>query len=198
VNPPENESRDDVNVGLAERKLIHELRGEILSEVNEIEAWIDSIISLSFGFSGRDSTSENFRTWFLSRISLSDKLFIGRQICNSFEVGHVTKGLFERLAWANDVRNGIAHSHVSIDIDRATATSISATDFLRSRTVRYSRSGLSNPRVTAAALAHDRDKIQKLSVHLALLHAAVLTHTETRSVALILAEMYKLNPDTLP
>lgn len=178
----------------AELANIYRLRGEIVSRVNEFEAYADTAIAGYFGIVTDNPLSDQFRIWILARTSFSAKLEIIGEIVREVGIEEQTKPLLGRLKWANDIRNRIAHSHMSLDIT-SDQSEVTWEALLRHRSVSYSRRGKSVALVIAQELQRDCNSVAALEVHLFYLMLAIITsHTGQRPASAILEESYDLNP----
>jgi hypothetical protein len=178
----------------AELANIYRLRGEIVSRVNEFEAYADTTVAGYFGIVSGNPLSDQFRMWVLARTSFSAKLEIIGEIVREVGIEEQAKPLLGRLAWANDIRNRTAHSHISLDIVPG-QSEVTWEALLRHRSVRYSRRGKSMLLVTAHELQRDCNSIAALEAHLFYLMLAIITsRTSQRPASLILEESYDLNP----
>ena len=171
----------------AERDNIHRLRGAIISEVNHFESQVDVILTSFLGIEAHGTGGERFRTWVLGRVSASEKLVMLRDVVRDLDLSDV-KPLVDRLVWANELRNSIAHSHVGYVFPEDLETS--AVGSFKYEAVRYSRRGLATLSVTAAELVEQAEHVKALRIHLALLQMAVLGRDGEHSAASILATAY--------
>jgi hypothetical protein len=206
IGPMEEPDSDRDETGLGEDDLrrieaakaelanIYRLRGEIVSRVNEFEAYADTAVAGYFGIVPANPLSDQFRMWVLARTSFSAKLEIIGEIVREVGIEEQAKPLLGRLTRANDTRNRIAHSHMSLDISPGQSEATWEA-LLRHRSVSYSRRSKSVPLVTAHELQRDCNSIAALEAHLLFLMLAIITsRTGQRPASLILEESYDLNP----
>jgi hypothetical protein len=186
--------RRQIEAVQAELANIYRLRGEIVSRVNEFEAYADNAVAAYFGIAPKNPVSGQFRTWVLARTSFSAKLEIIGEIAREIGIEAQAKPVLRQLRWANDIRNHVAHSHMSLDIT-PDQSEVTWEVLLRHRAVRYSRGGMSALLVTADELQPDRDSIAALEVHLAFLMLAITAHSDQHPASQHLEESYDLNPD---
>lgn len=196
------ELRRRIDAANEEQRLIYELRGQILSDVNEMEAQLNYTIAAHFGFTWAKDVyqkRDQMVTWLLSRISLSEKLVAVRQMAEAQGAIEFMKPILNRLAWAVEVRNEAAHSYIGFDLPYEGRPGDDEPNVLEAltkrRSVRQSRTGLSALIVTANHLTKQRDAVRELSPHLGIYSMAVMAVSDERSVLTILEETYDLNPE---
>lgn len=136
---------DDLDEAIAQkiqlRDLIYQLRGEYISEINEVEEHIDYLIAFYFG--NMPSINE-FRSLLLSKIQTSKKIDVVGEILRRSGLGEISHRYIQELKAANNFRNELAHSTVGPDPLKAHDESLPLIErILDLSSIRASRSGIS-------------------------------------------------------
>jgi hypothetical protein len=101
-----------VEQALAVRRRVYELRGELVSMVNEVESWVDVVIcQYFFG----NAAQAQFRSWVLSRLALASKVEVLGVIVREMGVATELAPVLQSLRAANEIRVLHAHSYVDAD-----------------------------------------------------------------------------------
>jgi hypothetical protein len=150
---PDNEFARAAEAANEVRHKIFALRGEIVSEVNSLEGFVDMALCLYFNQEHPFTT--RFRSWLLSRIQFSAKLDVVGQITSELGVKDRMHGTVTRLKKANDLRNNVAHSSVTFNPNVREISRETAAEFFRWHSHRESREGSRITRVEIEELERD-------------------------------------------
>jgi hypothetical protein len=159
-----------------------------------LEAYLNLACASYFHIRPNDPLYGEFASWVLGRMGMTAKVDLVAAIMDKIGVAAAAKPVLARVTWVINVRNSIAHSHLSIDIEDD-GPEVSWEPLLRHRTVRVTRQGRSNELTNTGQLQRDRDAIVHLGLHLSMLIMTAITPREGISIAERLNEFYGLNPD---
>jgi hypothetical protein len=179
----------------ARMQRIYALRGQIISEVNGLEKWLDEAIGSYFG--QPLLTSTQFRTWILGRLGLSDKIVILDAITAELGVGSRCSDTLTRLRRANDIRNREAHSFLTWNASIPELSKSTWPDFLKPHAQAFSRRQASFVPVDEEELALDLAFVKELLVEAVRILNATVTAAHGGDAALAIDEFDKNNADLM-
>jgi hypothetical protein len=202
--PPDDSGRDPFyeeelpalfEAANARMQRIYALRGEIISEVNGLEEFID--MAIGSYFAQPPSSSTQFRTWILGRLGMSDKIVILDAITNELGIGTRCSATIARLRRANDIRNREAHSNLTWNQSVSELSKSTWPDFLKPHAKAFSRRQATLSLVDEEELARDRASVKELLVEVVRIVNAVVASGQGGDAALALDEFDKENADLM-
>jgi hypothetical protein len=187
----EPEKPDAVGAAVALRAVIYRLRGQILSEVNGLEAFVDLTLSMYFVEAAQTMP---FRSWVLARIPFSGKLDILEQIAEHVAIAPLVGRSIARLRKANDIRNDQAHSNVSPNPAVKLVSADTMDELFQWHSWRMSRRGMKVTRIEIAELQKDADFVGSLTGEVLRINTALLACSDGRDAKAALESFDSANP----
>jgi hypothetical protein len=125
---------------LAQKRLLHETRGRILSDKCDLEEVLEFAIT-RISFRQRHPRVSTFNGWFLSAVMLDAKIGIVRNIVEELDLSDRMSSLIPELQAAKDVRNRQAHAKITWELLAKRPAQGSGEPFVPWKSMRASRKG---------------------------------------------------------
>jgi hypothetical protein len=192
---PEQSDREAITAAvLARRDEIYRLRGQIVSGVIELESSVDAVMTTYFGQTG--VFIMRFRSWVLSRLSLSEKIEVLKEVVDELGIKERALPTLTALRRASDVRNNLAHSSVTVNTMSAEGRTLE--EMLRWQSARQSRQGFGYTAVEIDELERDAVFVRDLGYQVFRLLVAVVARLSGRDPFTAVDELDAANPHLTP
>jgi hypothetical protein len=186
-------AKRDYDEAFARRTRIYELRGRIMSDVNELEAYLNNCLSAYFKLDR--SLDSSFKSWLLSSIQFSAKLEAVKNAAIELGITERTVGTLAKLQRAAAIRNDQAHSHIAFNPSVSEVSAETRAEFLKWHSIRRSRRGLLEQQIEERELQATAAFISGIEIEVLRLWIAFLMGKTAGDATKALDDFDALNPD---